>query len=318
MRQKYAIGIDLGGTNVKLGVVSQQGSIINKTSLKTYSELGPDKIIEQILKGIKVLQKKTKVNITGIGIGAPGVVKHKKGIVEYPPNLPGWEKVPLGKILSRETGSNVFVENDANAAAIGEMIFGAGKDLESFIMITLGTGVGGGIIRKGKVFRGETNGAGEIGHISIDYKGRKCNCGSRGCIEAYIGNSYLTARTLTALRKNPESLLHEIMKENEGHLSPRVISEAADRGDDFAKSVIVETGNLLGYALTGVVNVLDIASVVVGGGVAGFGDLLIDSVNTALKERVLKSLKERVTVRSAKLKNNAGIKGASSLVFYNL
>lgn len=318
MKTKYAIGVDLGGTSIKLGIVSDKGKIINKTSVRTHAEEGPEKVISQILKGIKHLTEKTKVKIEGIGIGAPGVVAHKKGVVEYPPNLPSWEKVPLGKIISNETGANVFVENDANAAAIGELIFGNGKDMESFIMITLGTGVGGGIVRKGKVFRGETNAAGEIGHVSINYNGPKCNCGSRGCIETYIGNNHLTKRTLSALKKNPDSILHKMLEESEDGLSPKMINDAALEGDKFAIGVIEEAGTLLGYALVGVVNVLDIAHVLIGGGVAGFGNLLFNATEKAIKERVLKSLKDRVTVKPAKLKNNAGIKGASSLVFYHL
>ncbi len=314
----YAIGVDLGGTNIKLGIVSNKGKIINITSVKTHADEGPDKVISQIIKGINHLQKGAKVKIKGIGIGAPGVVKHKKGIVEHPPNLPGWGKVELGKVIYKNTGVNVFIENDANAAAIGEMIFGAGKNLDSFIMITLGTGVGGGIIRKRKVFRGETNAAGEIGHVSINYNGPKCNCGSRGCIEAYVGNTYLTKRTRAALKKHPESKLNKIIEQNDGHLSPRLISEAAAAGDEFAKSVAITTGSLLGYALSGVVNVLDIANVIIGGGVAGFGEVLFDSIESAIRERTLQSLRERVTVLPASLSNNAGIKGASSLVFYNL
>jgi glucokinase len=314
----YAIGVDLGGTNIKLGIVSNKGKIINITSVKTHADEGPDKVISQIIKGINHLQKGAKVKIKGIGIGAPGVVKHKKGIVEHPPNLPGWGKVELRKVVRNSTGVNVFIENDANAAAIGEMIFGAGVDLESFIMITLGTGVGGGIIRKRKVFRGETNAAGEIGHVSINYNGPKCRCGSRGCIETYVGNAYLTKRTRAALKKHPESKLNKIIEQNDGHLSPRLISEAASAGDEFAKSVAVTTGNLLGFALAGVVNVLDIANVIIGGGVAGFGEVLFDSIESALKERTLQSLRERVSVLPASLSNNAGIKGASSLVFYNL
>ncbi len=314
----YAIGVDLGGTNIKLGVVSDQGKIINKYSLKTFAEEGPEKVISQILLGIEKLVNKSGVKIAGIGIGAPGVVKHKKGIVEHPPNLPGWGKVKLGEIISTQTGMSVYVENDANAAAIGEYIFGAGKDLESFIMITLGTGVGGGIIRKGKVFRGDTNAAGELGHISIDYKGPKCNCGSRGCIEAYIGNSYLTARTKRELKKYPGSKLNEILKSNGEHLSPRVINEALKLNDEFAIKVVEDTGKLLGFAIASVINVLDIATVIIGGGVAGFGKTLFDSVEQNAKDRVLQSLKDRVKIIPAKLSNNAGIKGASSLVFYNL
>ncbi len=177
---KYAIGVDLGGTSVKVGIVSQEGKIIKKLSLETFANMGPDEVIAQIKKGVGQILSGNKLKIRGIGIGSPGIVSPKKGTVENPPNFPGWNKVNLGKILHKEFKLNIHVENDANAAAIGEMIFGAGKKLDSFIMVTLGTGVGGGIIFKGKLFRGEFGAAGEIGHISVDLNGQKCNWGSYG------------------------------------------------------------------------------------------------------------------------------------------
>ncbi|MDP3830825.1 MAG: ROK family protein, partial [Ignavibacteriaceae bacterium] len=168
---KYAVGVDLGGTFIKFGLVTSDGKIVKKTFLDSKANEGPEKVIKQIKRGIKDLLDKSDYKITGIGIGAPGVISIKRGTVENPPNLPGWGKIHLGKIISKEFKLDTFVENDANAAAIGEMIFGAGKKLNSFLMITLGTGVGGGIIFERKLFRGETGAAGEIGHLSIDYKG---------------------------------------------------------------------------------------------------------------------------------------------------
>ncbi len=318
MKTQYAIGIDLGGTNVKCGIVTEKGKIVKKVSVKTKADKGPDVVISQIKKGVAELLKGEKRKIQGIGLGAPGIVKHKKGIVENPPNLPGWGKVELGRILEKEFGLSIFLENDANAAAIGEMIFGAGEKIRSFIFVTLGTGVGGGIIQKKKLIRGDSGAAGEIGHISIDYKGRKCNCGSYGCIEAYIGNAYLVDRAKRSLRYHPESKLNEIIAENDGYLSPRLINEAAKLKDEFAINFIKESGKLLGYALASAVNVLDIPSIIIGGGTAGFGALLFESVQSAARERVLKSLKEKINVIPAQLKNDAGIKGASALVFYNL
>ncbi len=318
MRTKYAIGIDLGGTNIKCGIVTEDGKIVKKVSVKTHAAEGPDVVIEQIKKGISELLRGNRKKIQGIGLGAPGVVKHKKGIVENPPNLPGWGKVELGKILNEEFNLPVFLENDANAAAIGEMIFGAGQEIRSFIFVTLGTGVGGGIIQKKKLIRGDSGAAGEIGHISIDYKGRKCNCGSRGCIEAYIGNSHLVDRAKRALRYHPESKLHQIIKENNGYLSPRLINEAKKMNDEFAINFIKESGRLLGYALASVINILDIPIIIIGGGTAGFGKPLFDATQSAIVERVLKSLRAKVQVLPAQLKNDAGVKGASALVFYNL
>src|SRR3970040_2271892 len=143
---KYALGVDLGGTSIKLGILSNLGEILTKYSLPSNAELGPDEVIRQIKKGIRHILSQKKIKIRGIGIGAPGVINIEKGTVEYPPNFPGWGKVKLGKIIQKEFNFKTFIENDANAAAIGEYMFGAGKKYNSFIMITLGTGVCGGII----------------------------------------------------------------------------------------------------------------------------------------------------------------------------
>ena len=318
MKTKYVIGVDLGGTNIKCGIVTEDGEIVKKVSVKTLAKKGPETVIEQMKKGIKHLLENETKKIKGIGVGAPGIVKPKKGSVENPPNLPGWGKVHLGNILEQEFNYPVFLENDDNAAAIGEMIFGAGKEIRSFIFVTLGTGVGGGIIHRKKLIRGDSGAAGEIGHVSIDYKGRKCNCGSRGCIEAYIGNAHLVDRAKRSLRYHPESKLHRIIAENNGYLSPRLINEAAKQKDGFALNFIRESGKLLGYALASTINVLDIPTIIIGGGTAGFGKPLFESVKEGAVDRVLKSLKPKVNILPAQLKNDAGIKGASALVFYNL
>jgi len=314
-KSKFAIGVDLGGTSIKVGVVSKEGKIEKKISIDTLAEGGPDIVIHQIKKGIDQVIDKYLKQIVGIGIGSPGVVA-KKGIVEHPPNLPGWEKVPLGKIIEKEYKIDTFVENDANAAAVGELIFGAGRGIDNFIMVTLGTGVGSGLIINGKLYRGETGAAGELGHITIDYKGPKCNCGNIGCVETYVGNNYMVERVAAELGNHAESKIFELLDNNLGQLSPKIICDAANGGDPYAKSVVIETGKYLGYGLASVVNLLDISKIIVGGGVAGFGKLLFDSIQETIKERTLKSLKDRIEVLPAKLKNEAGILGASALVFY--
>ena len=314
--EKYAIGVDLGGTNVKIGIVSQKGKIIKKTSLETLAKGGPDKVISQIKKGIKEILVKNKLKIQGIGIGAPGTVSTKKGTVENPPNLPGWERVNLGKIIQKEFKINVHVENDANVAAIGEMIFGSGKKIDSFIMVTLGTGVGGGIIFNKKLFRGEYGAAGEIGHMSIDYKGPQCNCGSFGCVETYVGNHYLVNRVKEELPNNKDSKIWELVKNDLESLTPLIIQQAAEQGDKYAKSVVQNLGLYLGTALASAGNALDIGTFIIGGGVAGFGEPLFDAIQKNACARVLKPLGKRIKVLPAKLKNDAGIKGASALVFY--
>jgi glucokinase len=316
MKIKYAIGVDLGGTSIKMGVVSNEGKIKTKLSLPTKAKRGPEFVIKQIVYGIKELEKKSKVKIEGVGIGSPGSIIQKKGTVENPPNLPGWKKVHLGKLVSKATGLNVTVDNDANAAAIGEMIYGAGKNMNSFIMVTLGTGVGGGIIIDRKIYRGERGAAGEIGHITVNYNGRKCKCGSRGCVETYIGNSYLIDEVKKNLPKHKNSKIRKIINDDLSLLSPKVISEAFESGDDYAAEIIEQAGKMLGYGIASVVNLLDISNIIIGGGVAGFGKPLFSAVKGSVKERVMIPFKGNISVRRAKLKNDAGIKGAASLVFY--
>lgn len=314
--EKYAIGVDLGGTNIKIGIVSQKGKIVRKTSLSSKADLGPEKVVRQIKIGIKEILSQNKLKIRGIGIGAPGVVSIKKGSVENPPNFPGWTKVNLGSIIKKEFGITCHVENDANAAAIGEMIFGTGKKYKSFVMITLGTGVGGGIIIDRKMYRGEIGAAGEVGHMTINYKGPRCNCGSYGCIEAYVGNNYLINRIKTELNTKPSLKILKLVNHNLDLLTPLIINQAAEAGDNFAKSVIEEMGEQIGSALASASNLLDVSTFIIGGGVSGFGKPLFSAINKSLSARVIIPLRNRVKVLPAKLKNEAGIKGASALVFY--
>lgn len=315
-KKKFAIGVDLGGTSIKIGLVDVKGKIIEKISADSNANDGPKAVVNQIKKGIKQLIKKEEHNILGIGIGAPGTIRTKKGTVENPPNFPGWGKIHLGNLIKKEFKVDVFVENDANAAAIGELIYGAGRRYENFIMITLGTGVGGGIIINKKIYRGEVGGAGELGHVTIDAEGVPCKCGSFGCVEAYIGNNYLIERVKEELKKNKKSILFELCGNKLDCLNPKIIHDAAEQNDQFARSIIIDTGKRLGYGLSNAVNILDIATVIIGGGVAGFGELLFTSVEETLKSRVMKPFQNRVAVIPAKLKNEAGIKGASALVFY--
>jgi glucokinase len=315
-KMRYAIGVDLGGTFIKIGIVNEKGKILKKVEIETKAKEGPKEVVKQIHKGIRLILTNCKFKIEGIGIGSPGMVNSKKGTVENPPNFPGWKKVNLKKDITKEFGLPTEIENDANDAAIGELIYGAGKKFRSFIMITLGTGVGGGIIFNKRIYRGDSGAAGEIGHTTINYNGEPCKCGSVGCIETYLGNNYLIQRIKKDLKRHPKSAVLKLVDGDSKKITPRIIHEASLLGDMFAKSVIIDAGTKLGYGLASVVNVLDIANIVVGGGVAGFGQLLFEALEQSIKERVLIPIKPRVTVKPAKLKNEAGIKGASALVFY--
>ncbi|MFO7524090.1 MAG: ROK family protein [Ignavibacteriaceae bacterium] len=315
---KTAVGVDLGGTNIKIGIVANDGRILEKTSVKTEAAGGPEQVIENIKFGINEILNNSSHRIKGIGIGCPGIINLKKGTVENPPNLPGWKKVKLGSIIQKEFKINVHVENDANAAAIGEMIFGSGKKFTSFIMVTLGTGVGGGIVFNRKIFRGEFGAAGEIGHVSIDGNGPKCNCGSTGCIEAFVGNQYLKDRVKTDLANHTDSKIWDLIDNDLANVTPKIIQAAAELDDEFAKQVILKMGIQLGTAFASLSNVLDISTFIIGGGVAGFGKPLLNTIHNTTAARVLTPLRNRVKVIPAKLKNDAGIKGASALVFYNM
>lgn len=314
---RYSLGVDLGGTTVKFGIVSESGKIKKRLSLETFAEDGPEAVIQQIKKGIHKILKNHKKPIEGIGIGSPGLVTSKKGIVKTPPNFPGWDEVSLGSIIKKEFKTNVFVENDANAAAVGELIFGAGQQFNDFVMITLGTGVGGGIIFDKKLFKGTTGAAGEIGHLKIKCDGITCKCGGTGCLEAYTGINYLI-KIVTDRLKNNTSILNDWVNSGDHILTPKLIHEAAKQGDQFAIEVIEKVGKNVGSGLSSVVNVLDITNIIIGGGVAGFGSFLFNPLTATLIDNVMSSMKERIKVKPAKLKNNAGIKGASALVFYKM
>lgn len=315
--KKLAIGVDLGGSNIKAGIVDVEGNILRDTSIPAEADQGPSHVIEQISKSIHVLLDNFSngpAELVGIGVGSPGSVDLEGGTVKYPPNFPGWTVVRLGEALHEKFHLPIVVDNDANAAAIGEAKFGAGLDHKDFIMITLGTGVGGGLILNGKIYRGPFGGAGEIGHITIDYNGPLCNCGKRGCVEAYVGAKYLTQRAVEKLRANPKSKILDLAGNDFSKVDPRIVSLAAHAGDATALEVLKETGTYLGIGLASVVNLLDLRIMIIGGAIAGAGKPLLDAVKESVKAHVLKPMTEGLEVLPARLGNKAGILGAAALV----
>lgn len=206
------VGLDVGGTNIKAVAIGADGRILAKTSLPTLAERGPEAVVAQLHAAVASLMKvEPGESLEGIGIGAPGSVDFERGMILHPPNLPGWEEVPLVRLMNERWGVPVMIDNDANCAALGEARFGAGKDIASFIGITLGTGVGSGIIIDGNIHHGEKGYGGEFGHVSIDYNGPACACGNFGCIEAYLGNSYLVANARERILHHPESRLYAVV-----------------------------------------------------------------------------------------------------------
>jgi glucokinase len=315
--KKVAVGVDLGGTAIKAGLVNARGKILRDTTVPAEADQGPTHVIDQIAKGVHRLidgSPYKKQEYAGIGVGSPGSVDLDGGTVKYPPNFPGWTVVRLGDALHKDFGLHVEVDNDANAAAVGEAKLGAGIGHEDFIMITLGTGVGGGLILGGKIFRGTFGGAGEIGHITIDYNGPLCNCGNRGCVEAYIGAKYLTRRAVQKVKRNRKSKILSLVGNNTRDIDPKIISLAAQAGDSTALDILAETGRYLGIGLATVVNLLDVRLIIIGGGIARAGKPLFDPIKESVRQHVLTPMRDGLEVVPAKLGNSAGILGAAALV----
>ena len=323
MDGNHAVGVDLGATTVKTGIVTREGKILSSYSIETLADKGPTAVIRQISFAIRqLLSQSTGAEIAGIGIGAPGVVTLDGGVVQYPPNFSAWTEVSLGKEIHKEFRMRVDVENDANVAALAEARFGAGRKEKNFLFVIWGTGVGGGIILDGEIFRGPYGGAGEIGHITIDYNGPPCGCGNHGCVEAYVGQRYLSQRTRERLKpvletgsKQTPSKIIELVEGNLDLIEPRIISMAARQGDVLAREILVEAGTLLGVGIASVLNVLDLRVVIIGGGVSAADAFVFEAVERSVRSRVLKSSKEHVRVVPAELGNTAGILGAASLVW---
>ncbi|HCA80535.1 MAG TPA: ROK family protein [Bacteroidetes bacterium] len=309
------VGVDIGGTTIKAGIVSTGGSILYQNKFPTLADRGPAAVVKQINEAVlDAVRHSGHETVGAIGVGCPGVVDDD-GVVKSPPNFADWDEVPLKLELGLLfPGIPIGVENDANAAAIAESKFGAGIEYPNFLFVIWGTGVGGGIILNHKIFRGPTGGAGEFGHISIDYNGPQCNCGNMGCVEAYVGQRYLSQRAAQKLQKHPESRIIQLVGGDLSKIEPVYISQAALDGDTVAREILVEAGQLLGVGLASVMNIMDLRVSIIGGGISAAGDFVMQSVQDSVVRHVLKPLKSEIRVLPAKLGNNAGLLGAAGLV----
>ena len=313
---KKAVGLDLGGTFIKIGLVDSEGKILKKTQIPTKSEEGKrETVIAQMEKAIEfALQGVEKEELAGIGIGTPGLVD-RDGVVYEAPNLPDWDNLPLKEIFEKKYGLPVRVENDVNSITWGEYVYGAGKGCRTMICITLGTGLGGGIVLDGKLLRGSVYSAVEIGHITIDYKGPRCNCGNYGCIERFVGRDYIVERAVKAIKEGEKTLIYELVEGNLNKITPKIISEAYLKGDWLAKSIWTDVGICLGAMFTSLVNLLNPERIIIGGGISQAGKILFDTVEKTIKERAMKKLSENLKVLPAGLGIDAGIISGAALVF---
>ncbi|MEM8485298.1 MAG: ROK family protein [Bacteroidota bacterium] len=316
----YSVGVDLGGTAVKTALVKEGDGIIEYRKIDTNAHEGPARVIDRIADVVRELSALSPTGaISGIGIGAPGAVNWERTTVNHPPNLDRWGVVDLHKELNMRLDMEipVIVENDANVAGLGSAHYGAGIPYPSFILVTLGTGVGGVIIYNNKIFRGATGGAGEIGHMTVDYEGPIDHAGVAGSIEAYIGQRFLSHHAKARLWAK-ESLVHELTGGDLNNITPKLLSEAALAGDQAARDVLAWAGHKLGCVLGSAVNLLDIRKIIVGGGVSAAGDLILKPAHEAMLNFVMPSLRSGIEIIRETLGNEAGMLGAAHLVFEHL
>lgn len=312
----YYIGVDLGGTNIAAGVVDQKGAIVHKGSVPTGTG-GGTAIAEKIAALVnRLLDEKglKQEELEAIGIGVPGTANQETGLVEYANNL-GMEDEPLLEILKPYfPGVRLAFENDANAAAYAEYLFGTGKGADSMIMVTLGTGIGGGMIFGGKLFEGINYAAGEFGHFTIKYDGLPCNCGRRGCFERYASASALVEQTKEAMTKHPESVLWQLCGGNPEQADGKILFEAVRREDETAKEVLDTFTGYLGTGLIDLINIFQPDTICLGGGISKVGAYLTDPVKKMMaKESYTRMSKRQPKLVTASLGNDAGIIGAALL-----
>ena len=316
----YYIGVDVGGTNIACGIVDDDCNIIARSKVKT-NELSKDKapayaeVLERIKSAVRIACDEAGIAVSAahsIGIGCPGTCNSDSGVVEYSNNL-GFLNVPLRKDVEDEFGIAVYLDNDANAAAFGEFVAGAAKGAESTVVITLGTGVGSGIVIDGKIYRGANFAGGEIGHTVIVTDGEPCTCGRKGCFEAYSSATGLVRMTRKASEQNPDSIMTKIIQED-GKISARTAYKAMKQGDAVGKSVTEEYVKYLSCGIANVINTFQPDILCIGGGVCNEGDTLLVPLKAAVAEQIYSKRSAKNTdIVICSLGNDAGIIGAAML-----
>ena len=301
--KNVVIGVDVGGTNIKIGLVDEQGRIAARVHLPTqrcaHSKEGLTRAIVQECQSLAKIRRLDASQILGVGIGLPGLVNTQKGVVYSLTNIPGWKNVPLKKIIESRLKIPVFIDNDVNVMTLAEWKYGAGRGMKNMICITIGTGLGGGLIINDTLYRGEGFAAGELGHVPLNEKGQKCNCGGWGCLETYAGNRYLDVQARKIFKK-------DITLEN--------VTRQANQGSHQAIAFWQEVGEHVGNGLTGVVNVLNPSCIVIGGGIAQAHRHMFKVIQETIKKRAMHVQGKMVRIFKSKLGSDAGVIGARVLV----
>jgi glucokinase len=311
------VGIDLGGTQIRVAVL-QGAELRSRVSLPTGETPTPQRVIPRIHMAIEQaleLAGTSLSHLAGIGVCVTGPLDSRTGVVFESPNLPEWNDIPLRSVFEAYYGLPIFIENDANAAALGEYIFGAGRGCKDLVYITVSTGIGGGVIVDGKLLTGTSGAAAELGHITIDRKGERCNCGNIGCLESIASGTAIARRASEALARGERVLLSTGPQGEPGRIDAKAVAEAAEAGIPAAAAIIQDAAEGLGVGLVSIIHIFNPEIVILGGGLTQMGSLLLQPALQIVQERTMRVACKAVRIESALLGINAGLVGAGALIY---
>ena len=311
---RYVVGIDIGGTNIVAGTVAEDGSeVLGLVSEPTLAEQGAEGVLSRIMKLARASMAAARgKEIAGLGIGSPGPLDTTTGVVLLTPNL-GWVNFPLRDRVAGVLGMPATLDNDANCAIFGEWWRGAARGASHVVGLTIGTGIGGGIVLAGRVYRGKSDIAGEIGHMTIDLNGRRCKCGNYGCLEAYASGPAIAARAIEGIEAGADSSLPRYVNGDLARITAQIVYEAAHDGDGYALEVVHDTAKFLGAGVANVVNIFNPEVVVICGGVTLAGDKLFLPLRSEVKRRAFKPAVEACRIVPGELTGTAGVYGAAAV-----
>ena len=313
--EPLALGIDLGGTKILTAVVNSQGKMLSRDHSITPATKGHEAVIKSILESAGHALGQAGITtsaLSAIGVGAPGLSNPETGILFTSPHLPKLKDVPLRDIIEKELGKKAFLINDANAAALGELYFGAGRGTRHFIYVTISTGIGGGIVIDGKIYTGALGTAGEVGHMTINDKGPLCNCGNRGCWETLASGTALAWETKERIKDGGKTSILDYVGGDVEKVTAEVIHQAAQEGDALARELISQTGYYIGVGLANLINIFNPELIVIGGGLSNIGDMLLEPAFKEAKARAFKQPYGAVHFAQAELGRNSGVLGAAA------
>ncbi|MFN8665563.1 MAG: ROK family protein [Gemmatimonadaceae bacterium] len=316
-RPKYIVGVDLGGTNIVVGACAEDGSKdYAMRSEPTRSDQGADAVVDRMVRMIETAIKETMAetgakrdDFVGVGVGSPGPLDREKGIIITTPNL-GWVNFPLRDAIADRVGLPVKIDNDANCATLGEWWMGAAKGGRNVVGVTIGTGIGGGLILEGRLYHGSSDIAGEIGHTTIDVTGRRCKCGNYGCLEAYASGPSIAERAREQLQGDHGSIMYQLVHGELERLTAAIVYDAAKKGDETALEVVRETARFLGAGLANLLNVFNPDVVVIAGGVTQAGATLFEPLKREVRKRAFAAAVDACRIVPGSLPGNAGVVGA--------